>query len=131
MRALLALALLAAAPAGAGDAPMTAAEFESYATGRTLTYGIGGQIYGIEQYLPGRRVRWAFAGDVCRIGHWYESGAEICFVYEHDQTPQCWMFFRTGEGLRARFMGDGDATDLSEVAQSDAPLACAGPDVGV
>ncbi len=74
MRQLLALVLIAATPALAADAPMTAAEFEAYATGKTLTYAVGGEVYGAEQYLPGRRVLWAFKGrgmpprDVVRTG---------------------------------------------------------------
>lgn len=129
MRLALAFALLAA-PAFAQD-QLTAEEFEAYATGRTLTYALGGQVYGIEQYLPGRRVLWAFAGDECRRGTWYEQGEEICFVYEHDPTPQCWTFHRKDNGIAARFAGDAPGSELSEVAQTPEPLSCTGPDVGV
>jgi hypothetical protein len=129
MRAF-ALCLLLATPALAEN-PMTGAEFEAYATGKTLTYGLGGVVYGIEQYLPGRRVLWAFEGDICRDGYWYEQDQEICFVYEDDPTPQCWTFLQTDKGLRARFTGDPQGADLSEVGQSATPLICAGPDVGV
>ena len=63
MRALALAALLALAPVVAGaesplPAPMTAAEFDAYATGKTLTYSQYGEIYGTEEYLPNRRVRW-------------------------------------------------------------------------
>jgi hypothetical protein len=136
MRTLILALTLAAVPAFAEIAPisppMTATEFEAYATGKTLTYGLGGEVYGIEQYLPGRRVLWAFKGDECRKGYWYEAGQEICFVYEKDPDgPQCWTFHRMGDGIRARFVGDPNGADLSEVAQSSSPLTCAGPDVGV
>jgi hypothetical protein len=135
MRTLFFAALIASAAPIAGQATaqtlMTAAEFEAYATGKTLTYASGGEIYGVEQYLPGRRVRWAFVDDTCRIGHWYEAGEEICFVYEHDATPQCWTFHLAGGKLQARFMDDPPRTELSEVAQTDGPLQCTGPDVGV
>ncbi len=57
----------------AGAEPMSAAEFEAYTTGRTLTYNSDGTAYGIEQYLKNRRVRWAFLGDDCVEGYWYES----------------------------------------------------------
>ena len=50
----------------------------------TLTYAENGQVYGIEEYRPNRRVRWAFVGDTCREGYWYDEGRQICFVYEHD-----------------------------------------------
>ena len=93
------LALLCAAPACAADAPMTAEEFEAFATGKTLTYALGGEVYGAEQYLPGRRVLWAFKGEECRRGYWYELAGEVCFVYDDDGTPQCWRFIRDAGGL--------------------------------
>lgn len=127
--AALIAALLAAGPALAQ--PLTIEEFEAYATGRTLTYAIGGQVYGAEQYLPGRRVLWAFRGDECRKGYYYEAEGEICFVYEHDPTPQCWTFEKRATGLSARFSGDPPGSELSEVAQTPDPLICAGPEVGV
>lgn len=133
--ALLALPLiglsLTALPALAADGTLTAQEFEAYATGKTLTYSLGGEVFGVEQYLPGRRVRWAFTGDTCRDGVWYEEAGLICFVYDDDGTPQCWEFWRDGGGLRARFNADPAGTELSVVQETDRPLACAGPDVGV
>ncbi|WP_435531112.1 hypothetical protein [Pseudotabrizicola sediminis] len=111
--------------------PMTAAEFEAYTTGKTLTFSQRGEVYGAEQYLPGRAVRWAFKGDVCRNGTWYEEAELICFVYDHDPGPQCWNFWRQDGRLTGLFIGDGFGSELSEVAQSPDPLACAGPDLGV
>ncbi len=124
-----ALFLTAALPAFA-QSTLTAAEFEAYATGKTLTYSVGGQVFGTEQYLPGRKVRWAFTGDECTNGSWYEEAGQICFVYDHDGTPQCWTFTQSDTGLKAKFAGDGPANELSEVAQTDKPLPCQGPDVG-
>lgn len=115
----------------AAETPMTGAEFEAYATGKTLTFSRQGQVYGAEQYLPGRKVRWAFTDDECREGTWYEASDLICFVYEYDSTPQCWTFWLDAAGLNARFQGDAPGSDLTEVAKSTQPLLCAGPDVGV
>lgn len=126
----LAACLLCALPAVAQNA-MTADEFDAYSRGKTLTYSLSGQVFGAEQYLPNRRVRWAFTGDTCQEGWWYEEAGLICFVYEQDGTPQCWKFWKEGNGLRARFNDDPEGTELSEVQQSTAPLICAGPDVGV
>ncbi|MFV0491425.1 MAG: hypothetical protein ACK5M4_06380 [Pseudorhodobacter sp.] len=132
MRMIALLGLVATATPALAQTPMNAAEFDAYATGKTITYAEGGQPYGIEQYLPGRRVRWAFVDDTCRIGNWYESEAgEICFVYEHDTAPQCWFFYDEANGLRAAFTGGGSSTILREIGQSTEPLACIGPDVGV
>ena len=128
----LALTVLVAAlalPAAAAE-PMSAAEFEAYVTGRTLTYNSGGTPYGAEQYLKNRRVRWAFLGDDCVEGEWFESGGMICFVYENNIDPQCWSFEKGLSGLIARFRNDPEATQLYEARQTDEPLLCLGPKVG-
>lgn len=132
LRAATALFLsLAPLTAGAADAPMTAAEFEAYATGKTLSYAQGGTVWGSEQYLPGRKVVWAFTEDDCQYGHWYAEAGNICFVYDNDPEPQCWRFFREETGLRALFLDGDGGTLLSEVGQSGEPLNCPGPDLGV
>ena len=134
MHRILAAAILtlplAALAAPQAETPMTGAEFEAYAQGKTLSYAVNGQIYGAEQYLAGRKVIWAFAGDECRWGHWYEAGPEICFVYENDPAPQCWLFFAGPGGLTARYTGDADGSALKEVGTMPGGLACPGPDVG-
>jgi hypothetical protein len=124
-----ALFLVLALPAAAAE-PMSAAEFEAYVTGRTLTYNASGTPYGAEQYLKDRKVRWAFLGDECVDGEWYEAGGLICFVYENNDQPQCWSFERGVSGLIARFQNDPDATELYEARQSQDPLLCLGPKVG-
>lgn len=103
------------------------AEFEALTTGRTLTYGVGGMVYGTEQYLPDRRVIWAFAGDDCRKGTWFEADDHICFVY--DDAPErlhCWQFFDTGAGLLATSQGDPPGSGLVEVNRAQEPLECPG-----
>lgn len=131
MRAVpLALFLALAALPGMAETPMTGLEFEAYTTGKTMTYARSGAVWGTEEYLPGRRVRWAFAEGACEVGRWYEEGPWICFSYETGPEPQCWQFFRGETGLRARFRGDPPELDLSEVARTTEPLACPGPDVG-
>lgn len=126
------LATLASVAPAAAQEPLGGAAFDERVTGRTLTFGSGGTPYGVEQYLPGRRVIWAFVGGPCRRGEWYEDPpGRICFVYDHDPAPQCWFFFDEPGGLRARFDGAGLGQDLIEVEQSDSPLICPGPDVGV
>lgn len=130
MLALTALLSVFPAPISALDTALTGPEFEAYVTGKTITFVSDGQSYGTEQYLPGRRVVWAFAADICREGIWYEEEGNICFVYTHDPGPQCWVFWLDG-GLNARFVGGGEATELQEVAQSPTPLPCPGPLVGV
>ncbi len=125
----LALALcLIAAPAWA-QTPMTGAEFDAYTLGKTLGYGMDGQVWGIEEYLPGRRVRWAFVGDACKTGQWFEAAdSQICFVYEDEPDQHCWLFFLTGNRLTAESVGSG--LPLAELSH-DHGLSCPGPDVGV
>jgi len=134
MRALVfCAALLCSALPASAEEPMTAAEFDSYTQGLTLSFSIDGTPYGVEQYLPGRRVRWTFIGDQCQDGIWFERNQNICFLYENaPMNEQCWQFFSTGDGLRAVFQGpDGPTTELYEVQQNNAPMACMGPNVGV
>lgn len=134
LRSLTLAALLAtAAPAVAqdGEGPMTGAEFDAYTLGQTLTFGVDGVPYGIEQYLPGRRVLWSFIGEECRDGSWFESGEQICFVYDDEPDRlHCWTFYRTDDGLRARFEGDPDGTELVEVLRTRRPMICDGPMLG-
>lgn len=138
MRSPFAVLLLSLLPSLAGlalparaETPLTAQEFETYATGKTLTYADGGVEFGTEQYLSDRRVRWAFTNDVCKIGHWYSDGPLICFVYEDQANPQCWKFWRDGPGLKAQFEGDAAGRELTVVRETTTPMACSGPDVGV
>ncbi|CUX80350.1 MAG: Defensin propeptide [Roseibaca calidilacus] len=129
IRILLALLVLAL-PAQA-QTPMTAAEFEAYVTGRTLTFGFDGQSYGVEEFREGRRTTWAFMQEECLEGSWFPRGEQICFVYDNYPSEEhCWIFWKGEDGLNARSMGDGD-TELYEVQQSPRPLICPGPEVGV
>lgn len=127
----LALALLLAAPALAAETPLTAEEFDAATRGATITYDYGGGLFGTEEYLENRNVRWAFEGDLCIYGIWYQDGDEICFVYENDPTPACWLYFLDDGKIRGRFMGDGGGWEIVESSRDGGPLPCAGPDVGV
>ena len=120
-------ALLAAlaAPAAAQDA-MSAAEFEAYVTGRTLTYGTAEGPYGVERYHEGRRVTWAFIGDDCHAGEWYPRDDEICFTYDDLEPDQCWRFYEEEGGLRAVFTNDSSTSALYEVTDTDIGLICPG-----
>ncbi len=134
-RLLFLLLLFAGAPTvAAAQQAMTGTEFDAYTRGKTLTYSESGQTYGIEQYLGGKRVTWAFDDGECLKGEWYEpEPALICFLYENTPDPQCWQFFQTATGLRATFIGDSDiqGPTLYEARRSRYPLLCLGPEVGV
>lgn len=128
-------ALFSTIPAYA-ETPMSGAEFDAYTRGKTLTYMNNGEPYGIEQYLSRRRVNWAFSGDDCKYGDWYEASAgTICFIYEDNPNPQCWQFLKTEGGLKAQFIDDSEGaesdTQLYEAKRTTEPLICLGPEVGV
>ncbi|MBK5925872.1 hypothetical protein [Rhodobaculum claviforme] len=129
----LLLGLAVAMPAAALEPgpPLSAEEFEARVTGHTLHFMAGGEPYGTEQYLPGRRVIWAFAGEECREGSWFPSGTQICFVYDEDPGRQhCWHFYDSAEGMLARSAGPSSG-GLIAVRRSAEPMSCPGPRIGV
>ncbi|NIZ61309.1 hypothetical protein DL239_10020 [Sedimentitalea sp. CY04] len=111
--------------------PMNGEAFDRYTLGRTLYYGFDGTTYGVERYLPNRRVLWSFLDGRCEEGHWYEEAGQICFIYEHRSDPQCWSFSVEPHGLVARFENNPEATELYEVEDLAEEMLCYGPDVGV
>jgi hypothetical protein len=131
MRLFLALLFSALASTGQAETPLTAEEFEAHVTGKTLTYQQFGGYFGIEEYLPGRKVRWSVAPNECQYGSWYPEGQNICFVYEYSPTPACWTFWLRGGALVVLSVNGIPGEELHEVGQSTEPLPCPGPDVGV
>ena len=134
MRIVLAL-LLAASPAFAApafaDEPLNADQFDALTLGRTMTWSEFGAVYGIEEYLPNRRVRWSAVGDDCKLGHWYAEAGAICFRYEDDPEPDCWIVTQSGTDLFARYLTNPPEIDPVKVQDAPAPMSCPGPEVGV
>jgi hypothetical protein len=126
---LLALAL-AATPAFA-ELPLTAEEFEAHVTGKTITYQQYTSVFGVEEYLPGRKVRWSTAPDECQYGSWFPEADKICFVYEYNPTPICWTFWMKDGALVALSETGIAGEELYEVDATDQGLPCPGPDIGV
>ncbi|WP_232831279.1 hypothetical protein [Pseudogemmobacter bohemicus] len=110
---------------------MNAADFDAYVEGKTLTWSQYGSVFGIEEYLPGRKVRWKTSPDECQYGSWYERAGMICFVYEYSSGEHCWTFWNENGQLRALSEGALPGSELTEVDQTPEPLACPAPDVGV
>jgi hypothetical protein len=129
MRALL-LSLLIATPVLA-DTPLDAAGFDAATRGATITYDYGDGIFGTEEYLADRRVRWAFDGDLCIYGVWYQKDDQICFDYENDPDPACWHYYLENGKIRGLYLGDDTGLEILESSRGGGPLPCAGPDVGV
>lgn len=87
---LLALAAAALLPADARAQVLDAAGLEALAGRGTLHFRGPDGAYGAEQFLPGRRSLWRFAGSpTCQSGHWYQRGAAICFLYDEAPAPSC------------------------------------------
>lgn len=128
--ASLCLGVVVTTATASAQTPLTAEEFEAHVTGKTLTYSQFGNRFGIEEYLPGRQVRWSVAENQCQYGSWYPQGDAICFVYEYDPTPHCWTFWMEGGGLAALSVDSLPGAELHEVDSTDKPLSCPGPDVG-
>lgn len=113
------------------ETPLTGDAFEALVTGKTMDYLSSGQVFGTEEYLPGRRVRWAFANDECKLGTWYETQGLICFLYEGDPEPKCWTLWQEGDELLAQSTLDAPDVPPRTVLPASAPLLCHGPEVGV
>lgn len=113
------------------ETPITADQFEAHVTGKTVTYQQFDYVFGIEEYLPGRKVRWSTAPDQCQYGTWYPQDDDICFVYEYDPVPSCWTFWLRGGALVALSTDGLPGEELHEVHATDQPLPCPGPEVGV
>ena len=127
MRTLI-LTLFLTSPAWA-QTPLSGDEFEALVEGKTLTFSAGISPYGVEYYAPNRRVIWSFYGGECVNGEWFEdtseSGANICFIYESNEQPQCWQVFNVDGKLRAEFVNEPGTTVLYEAVESE-PLVCGG-----
>ncbi|RWR35156.1 hypothetical protein D2T29_01410 [Sinirhodobacter populi] len=121
----------AAQPPAQIGPPMTAEEFDARTRGKTIEYTAQGQPYGVEEYRPGRKVVWAFEGDDCREGDWFQRDDQICFDYHDDTGLQCWTFHDSPDGLVAFFEGRNDGDPLISLRESTVPLNCPGPDLGV
>jgi hypothetical protein len=134
MRALVLAQVLALSLMGTpalADPPLTAEAFDALTQGRTMTWAEFGSVYGVEQYLPGRRVRWTVLGDDCTAGHWYAEGAMICFVYEDRPDPICWEMTQSATGLLARHSSRPAGAEPVVIEDSAEDMACFGPEVGV
>jgi len=123
--------LLSLVTPGLAETPISPEQFEAHVTGKTLTYQQFDYIFGVEEYLPDRKVRWSTAPDECQYGSWYPQGKDICFVYEYDPTPACWTFWMKDGALVALSTTGLPGEELHEVQASDQGLPCPGPEVGL
>lgn len=125
MRRLLILLVLAAPAQGLAQEAMTGAEFDAYVTGKTITFRtLDNPLYGVERYLPNRRVMWSTFEGICQYGVWFESKGDICFRYNHDPEHKCWAIYDEPGGLRGVFTTRPGTTVIYEVKDRQDPLIC-------
>lgn len=129
--------LAAELPSALTSAPaMTGADFESYATGKNMEIGfVGAGAYGIEHYLPNRRVLWHREGDEeCQTGVWYEQKWQglpsICFVYKHNPEHQCWLLYNEGDSIRTYNLKHPTPQMEYTLAVTSDPMPCYSPFLG-
>jgi hypothetical protein len=104
---------------------MTAQEFDAYATGKTITFRTElNPEFGVERYLPGRRVMWSTFEGTCQYGVWFESKGDICFRYEGDPQHKCWTIYDEPTGLRGVYTTVPNTTIIYEILGRDDPLIC-------
>ena len=116
--------LLLSTPALAQDA-MTAEEFDAYVTGKTITFRTAlNPEFGVERYLPGRRVMWSTFDGTCMYGIWFESKGDICFRYDGDPEHKCWEIYDEPAGLRGVYTTHPNTTVIYEVPERQDPLIC-------
>lgn len=116
--------LALAAPAVAQEG-MTAEEFDAYVTGRTITFSTAtNPSFGVERYLPNRRVMWSTFDGTCQYGVWFESKGDICFRYDDDPEHKCWTIYDEPRGLRGVFTTRPNTTEIFEVPDRNDPLIC-------
>jgi hypothetical protein len=104
--------------------PMSASEFETCTTGKTLFYSQNGGRYGAERYMQDKRVQWTFLDGEWKDGHWYADGEEICFVYEDRPDPQCWVFYYDPPGIVAEFRGEDSTQNRYEARDIGEEVLC-------
>ncbi|AZL57831.1 hypothetical protein EI545_02640 [Tabrizicola piscis] len=130
MRTLAVVTLCLCTGMARAEAPLSAEAFDALTLGRTMTWAEFGQVYGVEQYLPDRRVRWTVLGDDCKTGHWYAEGPAICFLYDDRLDPVCWEITQSGTGLLARHTASPPDAAPVVIVETSEPMACFGPEVG-
>lgn len=126
------LLLCTALPAQA-DQLVGPAEFQAISEGKTLHFTRDGLTFGSEQFYKNRTSTWQYPNGECTSGQWYADGDAVCFVYEHEPFPQCWLMTRRDDTIFARLshLPDGDPSEIRLSHIDDEPVPCPAPDLGV
>ncbi len=132
MRRLLALLVLLGVPAMA-ETLIGPEEFQGMSEGKTLYFTQDGQSFGAEQFYRNRTSTWQHSNGTCTVGKWYADGDALCFVYDTNPIPQCWLMYRREGNIYARLrdLPSGDPSEIRLSHTDTEPVPCPAPDLGV
>ena len=110
---------------------LTPDEFQGISEGKTLYFNNINGFHGAEQYFENRQVRWKFAEGQCQEGYWYGDGEAICFQYDNEPAPICWLFWQTDTGIFAVLDEAFDSAPLKLEFVDTREILCEEPYLGV
>lgn len=92
-----------------GGPPLGAHAFEALTLGKRMDTYDPQHLYGLEEFLPGRRSIWKDAAG-CMRATWEQVGHQICFRYEDNpEEPVCWVYTLVEGELWGWFQGRPDS----------------------
>jgi hypothetical protein len=122
--ALAAALALAAAAQAEETAPLSPEAFDALTRGKTMDTATAAGVYGVETFLPGRKVIWRDA-DRCVAGHWQAEEDRICFTYDDKPgRPVCWTYFDKGDFIQGWFEGEGPVSEPIMLTPGEGPVSC-------
>lgn len=106
-----------------GGPPLTAEAFDRLTLGKRMDTYDPQTLYGVEEFLPGRRSIWRDAKG-CKSATWEQVGDQICFIYEdRPNDPACWVYnIHQGE-LWGWFQGQPDGFSV-RLVPGNSPMDC-------
>jgi len=137
IRILAILFALVPALAAAQDDLIDPDVFGAEAIGKTYWFSEQGNHYGAEQYFPDQTTIWQGRNGECKKGRWWAEGEAMCFAYEDDPTPDCWVMWEGDggrimiESLRPLEGPEDSALVLELIRRTPLPISCTGTLLGV
>ena len=101
-------------------------EWRSLTAGKTVIYGIDGEVFGYETYRTNsNQVSFRLQSGECIDGEWYMEGNAFCFNWE-DGFINCFHHKKLGETIYVISLNNGVETDdVQRVSRiTHLPAAC-------
>lgn len=106
-----------------GGPPLDARAFDALTLGQRMNTFDPDELYGVEEFLPGRRTIWKDARG-CVRATWEQVDDQICFRYEHrPDTPVCWIYNIVDGELRGWFQSRADGLSVRLIPGTN-PMIC-------